>query len=171
MEYYMLKDLEKMVQLKPRMLKHKMNKVKEKYKNKPDLLFKMGRRWMISEKIIFEFDRIRKGLKKHHYKSFVTISFDGDASAKFINEIVKTAHMRMNKTMSSEIEYVIELNRRNKNHLHFICNWEHNRNNEKIIYNIFNLYSKINFDMRPINDYTNLKSYLNKRSVYSNHLF
>ena len=167
---YKLKDLENMVQLKARSLKLRMKTVKEKYKFNDDLLYKKGNRWYIDESIIFEFDRKRKNLDGNQYKSFVSISFDGSRSVDVINEIMNMVFTKLKPEFNSiEIFYVIELNWNQNNHLHFITNIIADKINQKKIYNSFKVFG-VNFDMRPITNYRNLESYLNKSFVYKKFL-
>lgn len=163
--YYKLKDLENIVELKPRMLKYKMKSIKEKYKNSK-LLYKEGRQWFIHESIVFEFDRERKGLNQHNFKSFCSVSFEGNVSGDFIREIMNISFLEMKQTKKTTIYYVIEKNRSNQNHLHFLCNWNKTKKDEGVIYRTIKDYSIINFDMRPITNFRNLNNYLNKDFQY-----
>jgi hypothetical protein len=164
--YYKLKDLESMVELKPRSLKLRMLMVKEKYKFQKDLLYKEGKRWYIDDSIIFEFDRKRKSLNSYNFQSFVSISFDGSKSIDYINELIKLVHTKItSKNQGVVIYYVIEPNFTQNNHLHFLINIPFNVPNRKMIYNEFKLFG-VNFHMEKITNYRNLQNYLKKDFVY-----
>ncbi|MEI6050401.1 MAG: hypothetical protein WCS03_15985 [Bacteroidota bacterium] len=163
--YYKLKDLEKMVDLKPRSLKLRMLQVKKKYKFNTDLLYKNGNRWYIDETIVYEFDRKRNNLNDKEYKSFVTISFDGARSVEAINGIVNVVFDRLKPHFDKiVINYVIELNSSQKYHLHFITNIAAEKRNEIILYKLFDLFG-IYFNMKKITNFRNLENYLNKDFV------
>jgi hypothetical protein len=165
-KFYKLKDLENMVELKPRSLKLRMLVVKKKYKTKPTKLYKKGNRWYIHESIVYEFDRKRNNLNEKEYKSFVSISFDGSRSVDCINEITQQVFVKLQSYFDEVIiNYTIEHNRSQILHLHFITNITTNQNNKKILHKLFNMYDVI-FDMKYITNFRNLENYLSKDFVY-----
>ena len=79
-DYYNLKELIPIVNIKYRQLKERIKTISEKYKGNKELIYKKSNRWYIHNSIILnEFKRKRK---KIEYKYFITIAsknkFDKD---------------------------------------------------------------------------------------------
>jgi len=162
--YYKLKDLEKFVDLKPRMLKYRISKLKEKYKNS-DLLYKSGRQWNIHHTLVKLFERKKNVLEKYNFKSFVSISFQDSLEIEYLIEIMNMLYNQMNLIKKTTILYVIEKNKANNNHLHFLTNWEKIKVDESFIYNSLKLF-KMNFDMQKIYHFNGINQYLNKAILF-----
>lgn len=122
-EYSKLNDIPYLTGLSIRMAKYKMKKVKEKYKNKPDLLFKKNNRWYIHYTILHEFGRERKSKKKAEnayqkdWKIFGNYSIKDKYSVGYHQEIMNTikAHFK-----DDDFYIVVGENKRKINHVHFL---------------------------------------------------
>lgn len=162
--YYNLNQLKQIVDLKDRALKYRMNKVKVKYNNRKELLFKTGRNWNIHESIIFEFDRKKKSKKddEFHNQSFVSVSPDGNYSKEVLVEVIKEIHNQLKHLREDiKIRYYIENGlKSNLPHLHFIVNLSNRY--EYVIRRASKYYVKSNVDIRPVYIERRLISYLEK---------
>ena len=79
-EYYSLKELEDVVDIKKRQLKYRMIKVKKKYAGNNKKLYRGKKQWNIHKSILFEFERKKISKEARIYKSntLVTIQPDGN---------------------------------------------------------------------------------------------
>jgi hypothetical protein len=122
-EYFCLKELFslELVDLKYRQLQNRIKVISKKYEDRKDLIYKKSNRWYIHNSIIIkEF----KKKKKIDYKLYGTIS----SSNKFEINYWKYCIFELNKKLKkveplSRLKYVIETNRRNIYHLHFITSF------------------------------------------------
>jgi hypothetical protein len=163
--YYNLKELSPIVNVKYRQLQIIVKKVGKKYENNEKLLFKKSNRWYIHSSIIKEFKRQRNPID---YKLFITIAsknqFDIDYWKYFITK-------KLNKTLkkidaSTRVKYVIEKTKRNVYHLHFITNFGKIKTLKSIIKkdDITNNSNDMNAQVQYIYDVKGLHKYFRKQN-------
>ncbi len=130
-DFYCLKELSPIVNLKYRQLSKKMILIRKKYQNMTDLLYKKSNRWYIHNSLINEFTRERTPIK---YKLFITIAsknkFDYDYWKYYINQLYKKLKII---DPSTRIKYVIEPTKKSINHLHFMTTFDKQEKLENII--------------------------------------
>ena len=166
--YYQLNQLNNITGLSTRMLKYKMNKVKEQYANVPSLLMKDGRKWKIHISLINLFMPVknRKTYAETNYKwkSFTTWSpqhnYDKDYHIELINQVKK-------ELPNSIIKYAIELNSKGFNHVHFVSDTSADimkKAVEKVVF-AYLTWSEVSLEVKDIiNQYSSV-SYTNKAPV------
>ena len=119
--FYKLNQLTAITGLSPRMLKYRMKEVKQKYKNIPSLLNRVGRMWQIHISIIDEFlpKRNRKGrtVNVHGWKYFVTWNFRNDYDTLYHIQLIKEIK---SKIKPCRLKFAIEEDKRGIKHVHFI---------------------------------------------------
>ena len=116
-EYYTLKELIPLVNLQYTQLKIRIRTIKTKYKGS-ELLYKKSNRFFIHKSIIHEFRRKRKPIK---YKSFITITPEGDYSRKFLRGFVRYIYGQMKEESPLErMKWVEETTRRGLLHIHIL---------------------------------------------------
>lgn len=163
-EYYSMAEVTRMVDLKSRMVKYRMVKVREKYMDNPKLLFKGNKEWQIHESIIFEFDRQRLSEKEkaNVYRTFATVSPWGNYDAECLVEVAKDIHQELSKTLPNiHLYYFIERGLLGEIfHLHFVTNLP--KTYKEAIERVSNNYLVANVDVRPITQQRELLEYLHK---------
>lgn len=164
-QYYNLKEVGYIVDLKKRQLMNRIKKVKIKYENKPELLKRNKREWRIHKSIIFEFDRKRvtKSERLMRSNTLVTVSPDGHYDVESNMEILKKINEELNKNSSIpiKIEYFIQQGELGgKNHIHFITNLT--MDYEKKLRRYANYYTQCNVDVRPVYEVHELIAYLRR---------
>ena len=108
-DYYNLKELIPIVNLKYRQLKERIKTISEKYISNKELIYKKSNMWHIHNSIIKEFERKRCPI---NYKYFVTISsknrFDIDYWKYCVN---KNLYKKLKGLdINTRVKYVIESN-------------------------------------------------------------
>lgn len=164
-DYYNLREVGELVDIKERQLKNRMIKVKQKYKDDNRLLRRASREWRIHKSIVFEFDRIRvsKSEREKMLNTLVTISPDGHYDVDYLVELVNKLYTEINKESPVEviIQYFIEEGELGgRNHIHFASNLSTNYTAK--IKRHANYYTKCNIDVRNIFDVLQLVEYLKK---------
>ena len=132
-DYYTLKELIPIVRLKYRQLQKRMISISLKYKDNKTLLYKKSNKWNIHKSIVkIEFSRKRKPI---NYQLFATISSANNYDIKYWRYIIKEQINPIIKSLepTSRIKYVIELNKQNLYHLHFITTFERKKDLKKIL--------------------------------------
>jgi hypothetical protein len=110
------------VNLKFRQLSKRVKDVYGKYKNNSNLIYKEFNRWFIHNKLICEFKRKRNPI---NYKLYVTIASKNDFEVKYWKTFISMFYKELKTVDSStRLKYVIENNRRDTPHLHFITTYE-----------------------------------------------
>lgn len=120
--YYQLNQLQNLTGLSIRSLKYRMKDVKEKYRDIPALLCKVGRTWQIHYTIINEFlpiyNKSHSNVLNHKWETITTWnmrdSYDEDYHNRLVDEVQKAIP-------DSNIAYVIEKDGRGANHVHAIA--------------------------------------------------
>lgn len=162
--YYKLNQLSQFVDLQERALKYRMNSVKRKYQNRPELLHKKGRSWRIHESIIFEFDRKRntKRDNQFHTQSLVTVSPNGNYCKESLKEIVTEAYRQLSHIRTDlHVRYYIEQGEKGGiNHIHILVNLS--TNFETVIRRACKHYIAAHIDVREVFLERNLIKYLEK---------
>jgi len=163
-EYYNLKELEGLVDLKTRQLKYRMKKVKEKYKN-DDRLYRDKKQWNIHKSIIFEFDRkkISKDARICKTNTLVTINPDGNYDVEYNYQLLKDLIRDLNIAIGIHVtcDYYIEQGERGqKFHTHFTTNLTPKFS--RLIYRYANVYTRCNVDVRCVYEEWQLLDYLQK---------
>ncbi len=153
-----------MVDIKKRMVKYRMIQVKEKYRDRPKLLFKVGKEWQIHESIIFEFDRKRLSEKEkaNVYRTFATVSPWGKYDLECLVEVARDIYNELSNTQPNmHLYYFIEKGMLGEIfHLHLITNLPISY--AKAIRRVSNKYLETNVDVRPITQQRDLLDYLHK---------
>ncbi len=124
--YYNLKELSPIVNLKYRALKERIKKISSKYENKKDLLYKKGNKWFIHCSIVKDFKRQRKPID---YKWFVTITSRNQFEMEYWKYIINHHLNKLLKKIdaTTRIKYVIEPHISGKLHLHYMTNFRNKR--------------------------------------------
>ncbi len=164
-EYYTLKDLESIVDLKTRQLKYRMVAVKKKYQNNKKLLWKGTKSWNIHWSIIFEFDRVKLSNKEREMKSntLVTINPDGNYDIAYNLELLNNLMKELSMVAPIPVKclYFIEQGELgDKYHIHFVTNLTTDYSN--LIRRHANCYTDTNTDVRCIHEEWQLLEYLHK---------
>ena len=121
-QYYTLSELSPIVGLKFRQLSKRVKNVHKNFKDHKNLIFKKSNRWFIHRKLLNEFRRKRNPID---YKLYVTISSKNDFEVKYWKTFISMFYRELkNIDSSTRLKYVIENNKRDIPHLHFITTYE-----------------------------------------------
>lgn len=119
--YYRLNQLGSITGLSPRMLKYKMQVIKQKYQNVPSLLCKVGRKYRIHISIINEFLPIRnrknRTVTTYKWKSFATWNMAGSYDKEYHQQLIKEVKEEL---PTDYFNYTIETDSRGFNHVHLM---------------------------------------------------
>ena len=164
-EYYTLKELENIVDLKTRQLKYRMKTVKMKYADNKQKLYKGKKSWNIHRSIIFEFDRVKLTKRARELKgnSLVTINPDGAYDKEYNLELLYRliADLREHSPAPVTCKYFIEQGESGyKYHIHFVTNLTTDYTN--LIRRHANYYTKTITDVRCVYEEWELLKYLQK---------
>jgi len=163
-DYYSLKEIEKLTELKYRQLQNRILAVQEKYKNDKTKIYKHKNRWYIHDSILFEFERKRKPI---NYKRFTTISCKSNYEINYWRIVMKDIDNQIYKNLDkyNRTRYVIELNENGIYHLHFLTTF----NNKKLLKKLIkgNIYIKdndMNILIEDVYDVIGLHRYFRKQN-------
>jgi len=167
-EYYSLKELEDVVDIKKRQLKYRMIKVKKKYAGNNKKLYRGKKQWNIHKSILFEFERKKISKEARIYKSntLVTIQPDGNYDVAYNYQLLVDLIKDLSEATGIPItcNYYIEQGERGqKFHTHFTTNLTDKFS--RLIFRHANFYTRCNVDVRPIHEEWQLLDYLQKEIV------
>jgi len=163
-DYYSLKEIEKLTDLKYRQLQNRILTIQEKYKNNVEKIYKLKNRWYIHYSIIKEFEKKKISI---NYKQFISISsrnkLDYDYWYIIIKDIDKDIYNNLDKY--NRTRFVIEKNKNGFNHLHFLTTF----NDKKLLNNIIkkNRYidnNDMNILIENVYDVNGLYKYFRKEN-------
>lgn len=144
-KFYTLKELSPLVNVKYRQLQKKIKSVSIKYCDRKDLIYKKSNKWNIHTSLIKEFTRKRKPI---NYKLFITISSQNNLGLSWWKLTIHELNKSLKKVdASSRVKYVIEKNKKNIYHLHFITNFYGIKKLRSIIKNNDITYSYVDMNM------------------------
>jgi hypothetical protein len=170
-KYYQLNQLMNITGLSERMLKYRMLKVKDKYKNFKELLFRKSNKWQIHHSILNEFMPIRKKViqpsKSVDWVCFVTWNTIDNYDMDYHVELLKLIKEKL--PSGSKIKFVIEKDKRDVNHVHFLTNATVNETIKcvnQVLNQFFNWY-EIMTKVTEINSLDSVQNYLAKAPLKS----
>lgn len=167
-EYYNLKELENIVDLKTRQLKYRMNKVKKKYSDNDKKLYRGKKQWHIHKSILFEFDRkkLNKEARLNKSNSLVTLAPDGNYDIEYNYELLKQLIADLSHYLNIPVTchfYIEQGEMGHKYHTHFTTNLTDKFT--RLIVRYANVYTRCNVDVRPVYEEWQLLEYLQKEVV------
>ena len=132
-EYYSLKEIESLTDLKYRQLQNRILTIQEKYKNDKQKIFKLNNRWYISKSILFEFERKKYPIS---YKLFTTISSKNNYDFAYWNLLIRAINKEIYNNLDkyNRTRFVVENTKKGLFHLHFLTTY----NNKKLLKNLIN---------------------------------
>jgi hypothetical protein len=170
-KYYQLNQLMSITGLSQRMLKYRMLKVKDKYKDFKELLFRKSNKWQIHHSIINEFMPLRKKVislsNSTDWICFVTWNTIENYQIDYHVQLLKLIKEKL--PLGTKIKYVIEKDKRGVNHVHFLTNATINETIKcvnQVLYQFFNWY-EIMTKVTEINDLDSVQNYLAKAPIKS----
>jgi len=169
-KYYQLNQLMDITGLSLRMLKYRMLKVKDKYKDFKELLCRKSNKWQIHHSIINEFMPIRKKATTSNsieWVCFVTWNTIENYDMDCHVELLKLIKEKL--PLGTRIKYVIEKDKRDVNHVHFLTDASINetiRCVNEVLNHYFNWY-EIMTKITEINCLDSVQNYLAKAPVKS----
>jgi len=164
-DYYSLKEIESITELKYRQLQNRILTIQEKYKNNVEKIYKLKGRWYIHNSIVNEFKRKRQ--VSINYKRFTTISSKNDFEINYWRIIIKDIDKQIYKNLDeyNRTRYVIELNENGIYHLHFLTTFNDKKLLNKLIKkNIYIKDNDMNILIENIYDVVGLHKYFRKQN-------
>ena len=163
-KYYNLKELVPIVNLQYRQLQQRIKIVNKKYENEKELLYKKSNEWYIHTSLVKEFNRKRKPID---YKLFITIASKNQFGLDYWKFYIKKLNKSLKKIdASTRVKYVIEPNKKDNFHLHFITSFS----KLKIIKNLIkkdditNSTNDMNTKIKYVYDTKGLHKYFRKQN-------
>lgn len=157
-EYYNLKELIEIVNLKYTQLKKRVKFVLEKY-NGSNLIYKKSNKYFIHKSLIKEFRRKRKQIS---YKLFLTISPEGYYTRNFLRKFVMDIYNQIKRYNPLErLKWVYESNKNGLPHLHILTTFSKQIQIRKFIKNNPLGYTNLNLKFVKILDDIHLQNELN----------
>ena len=163
-DYYSLKEIEKLTQLKYRQLQNRILTIKEKYKNNVEKIYKLKNRWYIHNSIVNEFERKKISI---NYKQFITISSKNDYEIDYWRVVIKDIYNQIYNNLDkyNRLKYVIELNENGLYHLHFLTTFNDKKLLNKLIReNIYIKDNDMNILIENVYDVEGLHRYFRKQN-------
>lgn len=162
-EYYTLKELMTIVNLKYRQIQKRLKVIIEKYENVKDKLIKISNRWYIHKSLLNEFDRIRNQIE---YKLFITITLDYKTLQYYWRHIISLINRRLMKIDKKiRVKYVIEYKYQTY-HLHFMTTLDNKEMISKVLNDIDELsfLNYVDVDYTSVYDVEHLEEYFKKQN-------
>ena len=120
-EYYNLKELQKICELKYRQLINRVKDVQNKYKENDPRIFKKSNQWFIHKSLIKQFNRKRKPNVKYIYMITISPSPINNYDKEAWHSILKQLHKKFKGIESESVtRYSIEKTENFTNHVHFL---------------------------------------------------
>lgn len=157
-DYYNLKELIQLTNLKYSQLKRRMKIIKVKYE-KSGLIIFSGGRYFIHKSIIPKFKRERKIID---YKLFVTISPEGSYNKLYLREFVNYIYsLILEKNPLERLRWVPETSSNGYYHIHILTTYTGQRNIREIIKTHHLGVTNLDLNFKKIKDEIDLKNKLN----------
>ena len=119
--YYQLNQLVETTGMSIRTLKYRMNHVKDKYSNMPNLLKRNGKAWQIHYTLIDEFmpkyKKSETNITNHVWETLITWNTKDDYDLNYHTQLIKEIKHEL---PSVNIGYVLEVDSRGIYHVHAI---------------------------------------------------
>lgn len=161
-EYFSLKDLIPIVDLKYRQLLKRIKIVSVKYINDDKMIFKKSNVWHIHKSLVNEFKRKRYPIP---YKWSVTLNSFSKLDHPYWTYIIRDTNKKI-KTINPEarVKYVIEQTKKHVNHLHFMTTLESKTELRKLLDNNFltNSINSMNVKITSVWEAKGLHKYYKK---------
>lgn len=166
--YYNLSQLKDITGLKMRALKYRMLVVKEKYKDVPSLLEKVGREWRLHYTLVVEFlpkyNTVSKTIYNHNWQTFTTWNPKNNYTVEYHKQLLNEIK---DKLPNNTIVYTIEKDKRGFNHVHIVTDAT-KETMSKIVEGTLSQYLDLAFDCRTqtnkINNKFSVIEYIKKAS-------
>ncbi len=164
-DFYNLKELELIVDIKYRQLLDRVKKVHKEFMNEEiELIFKRKNIWYIHKKLVCHFEKKRKPIE---YSLFITISSKNQFEKSYWIYIINQFNKELKKlNKGNRIKYVIETNKNDINHLHFITNYDKLRNLKRILSDniLTNKSNDMNINIKYVYEIEGLNTYFKKQN-------
>ena len=166
--FYNLSQLKDITGLKTRALKYRMLIVKEKYKDVPNLLKKVGREWRLHYTLVNEFlPKYNTGTKtiyNHNWQTFTTWNPKNNYTIEYHKQLLNEIK---DKLPNNTIVYTIEKDLRGVNHVHVVSDATKETMNQ-IVEGTLGQYLDLAFDCRiqtnTLNNKFSVIEYIKKAS-------